>query len=57
VENTYEVLLEKQSDPMPWRTADLTNGYSGSLASAGVSQQRVWQDGGASYGAPVRGLW
>ena len=57
VENTYQVLLEKQSDPMPWRTADLTNGYSGSLSSAGVSQQRVWQDGGASYGAPVRGLW
>ena len=57
VENTYQVLLEEQSDPTPWRTADLTNGYSGSLSSAGVSRQRVWQDGGASYGAPVRGLW
>jgi hypothetical protein len=57
VENTYQVLLEQQSDPMPWRTADVTNGYSGSLGSAAGSQQRIWQDGGASYGAPVRGLW
>jgi hypothetical protein len=57
VENTYQVLLEQQSDPMPWRTADVTNGYSGSLGSAAVSQQSGWQDGGASYGAPVRGLW
>ncbi|WP_242036106.1 Occludin/ELL family protein [Cyanobium sp. FACHB-13342] len=57
VENTYQVLLEQQSDPMPWRTADVTNGYSGSLGSAGVPQQSAWQDGGVSYGAPVRGLW
>ncbi|MEX0587752.1 MAG: Occludin/ELL family protein [Cyanobium sp.] len=58
VENTYQVLLEKQSDPMPWRTADVSNGYSGSLGSAAAPQQGSgWQDGGASYGAPVRGLW
>jgi hypothetical protein len=58
VENTYQVLLEQQSDPMPWRTADVPNGYSGSLGSApNASQGSTWQDGGASYGAPVRGLW
>ncbi len=57
VENTYQVLLDQQSDPMPWRTGDVSNGYSGSLGSAGTAQQAGWQDGGASYGAPVRGLW
>lgn len=63
VENTYQVLLEQQSDPMPWRTGDVSNGYSGSLGSGGggpgggAPQGNSWQDGGASYGAPVRGLW
>ena len=58
VENTYRVLLEQQSDPMPWRTGDVSNGYSGSLGSGGAAAQGPsWQDGGASYGAPVRGLW
>ena len=58
VENTYQVLLEQQSDPMPWRTGDVSNGYSGSLGSGGAAPQgSSWQDGGASYGAPVRGLW
>ena len=50
VENTYQVLLQQQSDPMPWRTGDLSNGYSGSLGSAGAVIQR-------SYSFPVRGLW
>ena len=63
VENTYQVLLEQQSNPMAWRTGDVSNGYSGSLGSwgrgpaAGAPQVGGWQDGGASYGAPVRGLW
>ena len=58
VENTYQVLLQQQSDPMPWRTGDVSNGYSGSLGSAGSQPDGPgWQDGGASYSAPVRGLW
>jgi hypothetical protein len=58
VENTYQVMLQQQSDPMPWRTGDVSNGYSGSLGSAGSQPDgRGWQDGGASYSAPVRGLW
>ena len=58
VENTYQVLLQQQSDPMPWRTGDVSNGYSGSLGSAGSRPDGPgWQDGGASYSAPVRGLW
>ena len=68
VENTYRGLLEQQSGPMPWRTVDVPNGYSGSLGSAGPTQPASiqpgktqpgggWQDGGASYRTPVRGLW
>ena len=58
VENTYQVLLQQQSDPMSWRTGDVSNGYSGSLGSAGSQPDgRGWQYGGASYSAPVRGLW
>ena len=63
VENTYRVLLEQQSGLMPWRTVDVPNGYSGSLGSAGPTQPGKaqpgggWQDGGASYRTPVRGLW
>ena len=43
--NTYQVLLDKQSELIPWRTADVGNGFSSSLGSA------------ASFRAPVRGLW
>lgn len=56
--NTYRVLFEQQSDPMPWRTGDQFNGYSNSLGSAaGPPLDSAWQDSGARYGAPVRGLW
>ncbi len=27
LENTYRVLLEEQSAPLPWRTADVNNGF------------------------------
>jgi hypothetical protein len=58
VENTSQVLLEQQSAPMPWRTGDVSNGYFSSLGSgAAAPQSSGWQDGGGSYGAPVRGLW
>ena len=45
LENTYQVLLEKQSELIPWRTADVANGFASTLGSA------------ASFRAPVRGLW
>jgi hypothetical protein len=63
VENTYQVLLEQQSDPMPWRTGDVSNGYSGSLgsggggAAGGASQGSALQGWGVRTDAPVRGLW
>jgi hypothetical protein len=48
LQNTAAVLLEGQSDPMPWRTADLFNGFNGSLASPATS---------TTPATPVRSLW
>jgi hypothetical protein len=56
VENTYRMLLEDQSDPIPWRTVDIPNGYSGSLAEDlaapvpdGIEEEEAF--------SPVRALW
>lgn len=63
LENTYRALLDQQSDPMPWRTADINNGFSGSLGAGGAAASTAagapspWQDGRASWSPPVRGLW
>ena len=57
VENTYRVLLEQQNHPMPWRTADLNNGFCQGLpqGSCGVPAEPVaWPQPGAQV---VRGLW
>jgi hypothetical protein len=56
VQNTYHFLLDQQSDPMPWRTGDVSNGFSGNLGS-GQQAGSSWQDGEASWSPPVRGLW
>ena len=45
LDNTYQVLLEKQSELIPRRSADVVNGFSSSLGSGG------------SLRAPQRGLW
>lgn len=37
LQNTTGVLLEAQGDPLPWRTADLSNGFNGSLGNPGRS--------------------
>ena len=47
VENTYQVLLDQQSNPLPWRTADVSNGFCQGLPQSGCS----------TLSAPVRGLW
>ena len=52
LDNTYQVLLEKQSELIPWRTGDLGNGFSSSLGSAAFFGAPA-----ASLRAPVRGLW
>ena len=56
VENTYTMLLEDQSDPIPWRTVDIPNGFSGSLAEdVGSPSPDVVQ--GEEAFQPVRALW
>jgi hypothetical protein len=55
LENTYRVLLEQQSAPLPWRTADLSNGFCQGLprGSCGASAAPRWPQQGSS----IRGLW
>jgi hypothetical protein len=52
LDNTYQVLLEQQGELIPWRTADVGNGFSSSLGSATSSGAPA-----SSFRAPVRGLW
>ena len=52
LENTYQVLLDKQGGLIPWRTGDVGNGFSSSLGSAASTRAPA-----ASFRAPVRGLW
>ncbi|WP_255475896.1 hypothetical protein [Synechococcus sp. BIOS-E4-1] len=56
VENTYRMLLENQSDPIPWRTVDIPNGFSGSIAEdmASPVPDRVQE---LEVFSPVRALW
>ena len=57
VENTYQVLLEKQSDPMPWRTADIKNGFCQGLPQGSCTmppEPVAWPQPGSQV---VRGLW
>ena len=54
VENTYQVLLEQQSRPLPWRTADVSNGFCQGLPPDACAGSAGPAESGA---APVRGLW
>jgi hypothetical protein len=61
VENTYRALLEEQSQPLPWRTADVSSGFSSNLTAAPARDltpsEVPWQNRPARRGATVRGLW
>lgn len=62
VENTYRVLLEEQSNPTPWRTADVSNGFCNGLPQGGCGVSGGPAAAAApaypvSSDAPVRGLW
>lgn len=58
LQDTYQVLLEEQANPMPWRSRDVASGFSSSLGSGGASTMASpWQDPSVSYSRPVRGLW
>jgi len=48
LQNTTAVLLEAQSDLLPWRTADISNGFNGSLGASPAA---------ATTRTPVRGAW
>ena len=52
LENTYQVLLDKQGGLIPWRTGDVGNGFLSSLGSAASFGAPA-----PSFRAPVRGLW
>ena len=59
LENTTNALLEEQSNPMPWRTVDISSGFDSSLASDSVVVEDVVVDVPLidTIGTPVRGLW
>ena len=57
LENTYLVLLEQQSNPMPWRTADVNNGFCQGLPQGSCNAQSAppsWPQPGSRV---IRGLW
>ncbi len=60
LQNTYQALLEEQSSPIPWRTADVGNGFCSGLpqAACGMSVQSfpAPRQPLTTY-TPVRGLW
>ena len=56
IENTMRALNERQSDPMPLRTADVSSGFNGNLGSE-QALPTAWEDPGPTWSPPVRGLW
>ena len=58
LENTTNALIEEQSNPMPWRTVDISSGFNSSLASDVVVEDVVVDvPSMETIGTPVRGLW
>ena len=55
VQNTYQVLLEEQSPAIPWRTVDIPNGFTSSLAEQ--SQVGLTIESDDQPAAPIRALW
>ena len=56
LQNTYEVLLEQQSNPLPWRTADVSNGFCSGLAAGGCGGAAI-SPVPVTSGTTIRGLW
>ena len=55
LQSTYQVLLEEQSPAIPWRTVDISNGFTSSLAEEGQVRMPIERDDPPS--APIRALW
>ncbi len=55
VQSTYQVLLEDQSPAIPWRTVDISNGFTSSLAEEGQARMPIEREDPPS--APIRALW
>jgi hypothetical protein len=56
LQSTYQVLLEEQSPAIPWRTVDIFNGFTRSLAEE-ESQVRMPIERDDPPSAPIRALW
>ena len=56
LQSTYQVLLEEQSPAIPWRTVDIFNGFTSSLAEE-ESQVRMTIERDDPPSAPIRALW
>ncbi len=55
IQSTYQVLLEEQSPAIPWRTVDISNGFTSSLAEEGQVRMPIEREDPPS--APIRALW
>ena len=55
LQSTYQVLLEEQSPAIPWRTVDISNGFTNSLAEEAQVRMPIKRDDPPS--APIRALW
>jgi hypothetical protein len=56
LQNTYEVLLQQQSNPLPRRTADVSNGFCSGLAAGGCAGAAV-SPAPVTSATTIRGLW
>jgi len=59
IQNTTQFLLQQQSEALPWRSGDVSSGFSGSLSGGQAGSQGAtsgWQDGGAVQALPVQGF-
>jgi hypothetical protein len=59
IQNTTQFLLQQQSEALPWRSGDVSSGFSGSLSGGQAGSQGPtsgWQDGGAVQALPVQGF-
>jgi hypothetical protein len=59
IQNTTQFLLQQQSEALPWRSGDVSSGFSGSLSGGQAGSRGPtsgWQDGGAVQALPVQGF-